>query len=290
MVQEGVSFAPSEMLEGGLFEGNAQVVQHRFVEWDYGDPKRNLKTLASRMSLVDDGGNEHIQYWSAGSLDDFAPSADGLMILSQGGLKAVRKSTNYSHMITELVTKAGFPENKLTNKASCLEGLYAYWTHGPAPSRPGLNQEPRKDAQGRDRAPTVMVATHIHSLPGEATKHPTQGKILRSAAQMEGQAQGQMPGQGNEMLLASSTANTVAPQPVADSGDVEDTAIAYLLRSLTNGAVARADLSKGVFKDTVLATYPNKSKVATLVYDEAFLKRMEGMGMVKVEGNKVAAA
>lgn len=163
----GIGLGPSSFVEGtGLISDvDAVFTDVGFVTWDYRG--KSPESPALRAVLRVEGEDPVEQYWSAGSLKEFLPSDDGKMLLPVGSQTGLNKSCNVVQLIMSLID-AGFPEDKIQDDISVLEGLQAHVVRVPAPKRPGLVKQPRAD--GKVYEDQVLVVDTIIKLPWEAEK------------------------------------------------------------------------------------------------------------------------
>ncbi len=171
-----ISIRPSDMVEGGApVDRNMMVKSASFVVFAYtkkdGSPALKpdgtpAKTVAAALALVEDDGNENLQHYSVGDPERYAPSPDGKTLVSPTGNDInINKSCNF-HILMNALVNAGFPENKLDDDLSALNGLYAYWIGIPEPKRAGLARTAEQEARTR----VIPVPSKIEKLPWEKAK------------------------------------------------------------------------------------------------------------------------
>jgi len=162
----GVSIRPSEFVEGGAVPVDRNLLwkECRFNLFDY--TKRDgivvATTVAAKIKFVDDDGTEYEQQYSAGDPNRFAPSADGKTLEALTESASLSKSSNYYILMNALIN-AGFPENKLGEDISVLDGLYTHNIGLPEPKRPGLVRTLAEGARER----VISVPDSIIKLPWE---------------------------------------------------------------------------------------------------------------------------
>ena len=141
-----VSLRPSDAVEGGAVpaDKNLVIIGSRFSLWDYMGKAKT--TTAAKIDFKDDDGTEYTQYYSVGDPERFAPSEDGKTLVAVGTAAALSKSSNFVLFMTALVN-AGFPENKVGEDISSLEGLKAYYIGQKPPTRAGLAQNAPVEGQ-----------------------------------------------------------------------------------------------------------------------------------------------
>src|SRR3972149_11360171 len=135
----GVSLRPSDAVEGGLVPVDRNLLwkKGRFNLFDYTtrEGKVVATTVAYRLESVDDDGGEYTQQYSVGDPDRFTIENDGKTLGPEG--VTISKSCNF-HILMNSAVNAGFPENKIGDDVSVLDGLYAHHIGIPEPKRSGL--------------------------------------------------------------------------------------------------------------------------------------------------------
>lgn len=233
----GVSIRPSEMVEGGAVpvDRNLTWKECRFVLFDY--QGKAPATTAGRIILVDDDGTESIQHYSAADPARFIPSADGKTIQPVGIAQSLSKSSNF-HVLMNALVNAGFPENKITDDISALDGLYAYHIGMPEPKRSGLARPAQADGSAA-REKILSIPSKILRLPWEKVKG------------------------GARTIATKATAKVAADEESGD--DITAQAVAFIGKAVEeSGSATRQDLAVRVFKD--LAKDPNRDAIATLIF------------------------
>jgi len=184
----GVSIRPSEFIEGGAVPVDRNLLweECRFAIRQYmqkdGTPvldKRTgepVETVAAVIKYKDDEGSETTQFYSAGDPKRFQPSADGKTLEALTESTNLSKSSNYYILMNALIN-AGFPENKLGDDISVLDGLYTHNIGLPEPARSGLVRETAEGARER----VISVPDSIIKLPWENKGKATQTKKATAA-------------------------------------------------------------------------------------------------------------
>ena len=159
----GTSLRPSDAVEGGGLLDNVDVTweEVRFEMWDYNGTQQPSPALKVGMKLED--GDKADQFFSCGKAEDWAPSKDGTKLVPIGGARGLNKSSNFMILLDSLI-KAGFPEDKIGDECTVLEGLECHMVRVPAPKRPGLAPAKAR-ADGRTYERTNFVVDVIHKLP-----------------------------------------------------------------------------------------------------------------------------
>lgn len=168
------SLKPSEFTEGGAvpFDRDLLWRECRFVVFQYtqkdgspvmkDDDSGPVESTAIRVLYVDDDGAEYTQHYSVADPARFLPSEDGKTLEAQDEAVALSKSSNGFILLNALVN-AGFPENKLGDYISVLDGLRTHNIAVPEPKRTGLKTREREG--GRERV--LSVPSRVLQLPWE---------------------------------------------------------------------------------------------------------------------------
>ena len=163
----GVSIRPSQFVEGGAVPVDRNLLwkECRFANFDYTKKDGTIvaSTISAKILFVDDDGTEYTQHYSAGDPARFQPSADGKTLEALTSSENLSKSSNYYVLMNALIN-AGFPENKLGDDISVLDGLYTHNIGIPEPKRSGLVREPKEGARER----VISVPDSIITLPWES--------------------------------------------------------------------------------------------------------------------------
>jgi len=161
------------MSEGGGLLNDVDVTWEtaRVKMWDYNG---NIPTAvpALCLTLVDEDGEKHEQYYSVGDAKNWAPSSDGKRLMPTGSTTAVVGTSNAGILMASLVN-AGFPEGEMGEDLSVFDGLKCHMIQVPAPKRGGLAIRKRDD--GRSFEPTILTVDKIISRPGEKKGSGTGG-------------------------------------------------------------------------------------------------------------------
>jgi hypothetical protein len=255
--------------------GNYRVVESRFVSWDYRGKAEPV--LALRWKLVGDDQQPREQYYSAGKLDRFMPSPDGLRALPVSTATHFQKSTNVSVLMMELLN-AQFPETVLAqDDASRFEGLYAFFTHIRQQRRSGLDQEGARERM-------LLIPAQIHALPGQPM--PT----VPPPAPLPPLAPPQVPQQG-ELPLGPPP---VQSQPVAsmaaravDLNEPLNAQVVALANSLIqNGPFTRAALVESSFHVEAISK-ADEEVILNYSYTDEFKAAMAAIGL-HVDGETIS--
>lgn len=243
---ETAKLAPSGMSEGGGLLDDVDVTfkSCRFVKWDYAG-KVPTSIPAAEVVMELEGVEEGVkQYWSAGNANDWMPGPDGKTLVAIGKATAIVSSSNLGILLTSIVN-AGYPEDKLSDDISELDGMECHVARVPAPKRSGLTRAPRAD--GRAFEDTILTVSKIHKLPWE-----------KKAAKGGGKGKG---GGKAKVEAASGTAEDVAT--------ASTDALMAVLAENPDG-VAKQQIPGLVFK--AIGDSPLRNAVVKLVFTDDFLK------------------
>lgn len=186
-----VSNHPDKMESVGLASGFKGVVtEARAVPWDY-DGKLDHDVLAVRLTIEPDeesGLETQVQHYSAGDLEQFAPSLDGVDpvdleaddkadmegygFVAIGKRKGINPSSNWSSFIRSSIA-GGVPEDLFqSGDFRDLEGkLSGLWERIPQEKRAGIVGS-LDGEQKSDRPKTILVVTEYEAMgkPGKVSK------------------------------------------------------------------------------------------------------------------------
>jgi hypothetical protein len=247
------------MVEGGAVpvDRNLTWKECRFNLFDYKTKAGDVvaTTCALRINYVDDDGQEFEQQYSVSDPERFIPSQDGKTLVAVGSAEVLSKSSNFYVLMNALVN-AGFPENRLEDDVSTLDGLITYNIGMPMPKRAGLaSSEPAEG--GRERI--LSVPDRVIKLPWEKGK----GKAAPAKAKA----------------------------PATDEGDdeeVTEAALAFVADAVEEiGTITRQQLATRLFKKE--AKNPNKDAIATLLFKPEFQANLLANGYT-VDGEEVSKA
>ncbi len=236
------SIRPSEMVEGGAVpvDQNLTVKSARFNLFDY--QGKAPQTTAACLVLVNDEGQEFSQQYSVADPARFIPSEDGKTLVAVGEAQDLNKSSNFFILMNAFVN-AAFPENRLGEDISVLDGYYGFWIGMPEPKRTGLNRPLAEGSVAREK---------VISVPSKTLRLPWEKKPAGKAP-------------ATKSTVPAAVVKAQAAQ-VAPSGDVDATALAldFVGKTITEGSMTRQALAGRVFKD--LAKDPNKNIVAGAIF------------------------
>jgi len=242
----GISLRPSEFVEGGAVpvDKNLTWEECRFVLFNYTKKDGTVvaTTTAAQIKYKDDDGLEMEQQYSVSSPERFIPSQDGKTLVAVGSSQSLSKSSNFYLLLNALIN-AGFPESKLEEDISTLDGMYTYNIGLPEPKRTGLVRATEEGTRER----VLSVPSQILRLPWEKG---AKGKGAKAA--------------------------------VAEVDDEEVTALAvkFVGDHMEDGTTTRQKLAVAVFKD--LAKDPNKDAIAGLLFKPEFQAALLANGYTMV--------
>jgi len=161
---EGLSLRPSDAQTGGyLDDADVTFAELRFVVWDY--QGKAPASVALKVSMEEDDGKLHEQYYSAGDPTKMQPSPDGKAIIPIAGATGLNVNTNAIAFISSIVN-SGFPEDRILNDVSIFDGMKAHVNQVAQPKRPGL----KKAEIGEPK--TYLLVSKIVRLPWETAPAP----------------------------------------------------------------------------------------------------------------------
>jgi len=257
----GVSIRPSEFVEGGAVPVDRNLLwkECRFNLFDYpkkdGTPSVEYPVPAALITYQDDDGQVYEQQYAAGGVDQktgmyrYMPSKDGKTLEPEVEGAGITKSSNYYILMNALIN-ARFPENKLGEDISVLDGLYTHNIGLPEPKRSGLMRETTEGARAR-----------VISVPDSIIKLPWENK-----------------GKGATKVKATAT-----PAPAdEDAGDAEADALAMVTEML-------ADADKVTRQQVAAKAIRSKNQpVAKLVFSPKFAEVLTGAGFA-LDGEDISA-
>lgn len=228
---------PDNMIAGGLMDDfDGTITKVRLVPWDYNGKLQN-HVLAAAVTIKPEDGDEFVQHYSAGDLENFVPSNDGengvdlsgddpeamegIYALRVGKKEGLSSSSNWAGFI-KAALDAGFPVSALTAAVSCFEGVVAHFNRIPQKKRAGLVKPAEADGQ-KARSNDILVITEIKSGPTTAGTKPAAGSKPTAPA-----------------TSASSKPSTAAPKtaaatPAAPAAGDLDSKLVEIVRAAIKG-------------------------------------------------------
>jgi hypothetical protein len=242
----GVSLKPSEAVEGGglLDDVDVKVVEAKFAMFDYNGTATPVPAILLKLDAMDDT-EPLLQYFSVGKALDWMPSDDGKELVPIGKATQLVSSSN-GMLLLQSIVNAGFPESKLGDDISVLEGMECHVNRIAAPVRKGLTQKEGK---------TILTITKIHKYPWEDT--PSKGKAKSS--------------KGSKVAKAK-------PKTQEATVDAESATTDFILGVLTNedtmskypDGIPKVKLVPEAFS-SLKSTDPNRQVIIKKVLEDDFL-------------------
>lgn len=184
---EVASMNPDDFLSGGLMDDfDGEIIKARFIPWDYeGKIDHHVLGVALTIKPVD-SDEPFTQTYSAGDLEQFAPSMDGVEpvdmsgddVSQMEGVYAKRVGTktqlngnsNWAQFVGALLD-AGFDKSRLAPRVDeMLEGVFGHFNRVPQKKRSGIQVNRAEDEQqGRRRNNDLLVITELKEKPAGAT-------------------------------------------------------------------------------------------------------------------------
>jgi len=215
----GIMLHPDTYIRGGLMQDvDVTLTNLRWTEWDY-QGTVNPPVLACRITMEPlDGFDEHEEFLSAGSLDNFQPNPDddGKTLISPNGKEHLTQSSNWYHFIRS-ITDSGGDLTPLKDDISILEGSKFHVVRKPAPKRDGAFTVQKKEG----REAQILVVDKVISLPWD--KKGAGAKRTATAAATAAKPTGAA-AKTNSVAAAATTATATAAaaeeaQAEAPAGD-----------------------------------------------------------------------
>lgn len=240
--RRGASLNPDDAGAGGLAidDVDCTIKELRFVDdFDYGGTVSKIPLSLRCTFESPEFAEAQVQYFSAGSLDRFEPSEDGLCAVPAEGQDdsiLLIKTTNALLFITSL-TESGFPKDKIADEVDVFEGTEVHVRQVPRPKMRGIDRE-------GDAEKTILVVTKIHKLPWEK----------------KGKGKGKAASKGKAKA-----------EPEEVSSDVSDKAVETVMAAVTasENGIAKKDLLVEAFKS--LAKDEDRTAVVRLIKDNEWL-------------------
>lgn len=294
-----ISFDPSTFVEGGLPDDLDVVWKEiQWCAYDYdGSVPEPVLALGIKMTYPDPDQpgkvKEVDQYYSAGDLAFFVPSADGFsLVQAEGsGKSALNTNTNAAKLITSLMVASQGAVQQILASGSVqgLVGLQCHMKRMAQPKRSGIV----RTGKNANREATILLVERVIAMPGQAAPPSTPAqnpaglkKGLGGGAKVTPLANtpAGMPGQA-----APVAAPPVQAAPPAN-GQIDELAMSALMEVVINagGSIAKAVLPAKVFQSEALKPHAAlKPKVVQRVFEDAFLSAVPGF---RYDGANVALA
>lgn len=263
------SLDPSTFTAGGLIDDvDATMTDVLACEWDYNGQQAPGPALA--IEFTDPAGQAHIQYFSAGKLEDWKPDASGEGFIPVSGKTGFTSSTNLAMFLDSLI-KAGFPTALLADgNVKRMIGTQVHVVQHIT-ERKGLI----RTGKNADRPPSVLLVTKLIALPGQ-TPAP-----VPASAQPPAQ-----PAQQPAATAAARVAQADSTPPTNGSveGTVDDHIVAALMEKLMEdptAAIDKKDATKIVFQYFAAHNLPAKDRNGAVVKmsQAPFLQSLAAQGI-----------
>lgn len=179
------SMNPDNFVSAGLMDDfDGLVTKVRLVPWDY-NGNIDHHVLGVAVTIKPEDGDEFVQTYSCGELDQFVPSMDGrtpvdlengqgeelegIFALKVGKKDGLNNNTNWAHFIGALID-AGFDKSKLTASVDFLEGTFGHWNRVPQKKRSGITVNRGPEDQSKQRNNDILVITELKAAPASTGK------------------------------------------------------------------------------------------------------------------------
>jgi len=274
-----LSLKPSDQQQGGLLDDADVLVKSlTWCPWDY-NGKIQTPCLALCAELEHDENGEiktDMQYFSAGDLSKFQPSADGKGVVAVGNARGLNENTNSALFLKSFVQQ-GFPEDKIGESVVVFEGTEVHVNRIKQPERKGANFKPKAEGE-RDN--TVLVVTKINRLPweGQTGGHKVATMPAKPATPRPAPAPAPAP----------ATAPPPPPPNAPEAGaDYSEEAAEVLVAALeaNNGTIPVNRIAMKTLK--ILANHPHRAEILALLNNSDFLLLQAGWGF---DGTNITSA
>lgn len=286
----GVGLNPDAWVEGGGladdFDGT--VLDCRFTKFDY-NGTADKASLALAFELLneeeeqEEGKNPFVQYYSAGDLEYFVPSDDGLEAVPVGNKTGLNKNTNAYKMIMSILG-SGFDVTKIGSRVDVFVNERFHFKRAAKEERKGMKKtEKQLEREAKFGPDTILLAETYLGPVGAATAAPAAAKAPAppapkpAVAAAKPVAAAPKPAAPKPPVAAPAS---VAAAPAVDEA-VATMAQSYILEQLANagGSHPKIGLGKAVIawaKENNV-DLPIRNGVIKALGNEAFLSQ-EGMG------------
>jgi hypothetical protein len=266
---------PDDMLQGGLMDDfDGTITKARFVPWDYnGSIDHHILAVAVEITPDEGQGDPFTQHYSAGDLEHFAPSVDGVdpvdleswdpkkdaidavegeYAVRTGRKEQMNNNTNWASFISAGLD-AGFDKAALSASVACFEDTHGHFNRVPQKKRSGLVTQAAADGQ-KARSNDILVLTEI----SEAAKGAKSAKGKPNGAA------------GRPAAASPKVGAKAAPAAAAAGGDLDETLFALIAAAMTE---AEGELPKAKLGAIALKGLTGKEKALGLkrVQDPEFL-------------------
>jgi hypothetical protein len=227
-----VSMNPDTFTAGYMDDVDVTISDALTCEFDYNGKAPTVPALA--VEMTDANGGEHVQYYKAGDLKDWAPTKDNCGFTSLSGKTGINKDTNLGKLIASLAA-AGFPMEKLDG--GNLKMLIGLQCHVIQETRPltGSMMIRRGKKEG-DKPDQVLIVSKINQLPDFDNPVKPKPAAATTKAAVGGKPNGQ---------AATGTAKASAAAPAGDTVAAVDEEVAAKITELATEVVVMGEAPEG---------------------------------------------
>jgi len=282
---EYASLIPDDFIAGGLL--NNAYVEFRdvkFVLWNYNKADQefapflfaNLYPLDDTMSVPSEQ-KANANYWRAGDMSNWVPSADGSRLKKVGSQEGIVETTNFGTLMASVVPKSG-KEHFTDGTCKALNGMKAYITRKTV-ERPGLEKRNTKYPD------EVYIVEKLVSIGGQVFANTTNG-----AGAATGKAAGTATGAGKPPAAAKGAApanvsGVVDPQTGDPEADLTNV-VQQILRGKpdkTESIMVLRGAAGKVFQNRPPA---DKAIMAKLIKSDEWWTQLDFAASISVTGEK----
>lgn len=168
-MSKAASFNPETFSEGGLIDNFvAELKNCRFEMFSYKGKFADTPCFTMDMIDTETGEQYEQQYWSVGASKDWLVDSDGQTVIPNNEDATIKKSSNFGLLLISMVN-AGFPPDKLGEKAGDFNGMIAHFHRAAAPKR-GTIGDTKTDSEGKEQKMTILEIDEIQKFPWEKGK------------------------------------------------------------------------------------------------------------------------
>jgi hypothetical protein len=219
----------------------------RWTEWDY-QGTVNPPVLACRVTMAPlDGSDEHEEFLSAGSLDNFTPNPDddGKTLVSPNGREHLTQSSNWYQFIQSILDSGG-DLTPLKDDVSILEGSKFHVVRKPAPKRDGAFTVQKKEG----REAQILVVDKVISLPWDKKGAKRTAVAAKPAAAVAaGAAKANSGAAANSVTATAAAAQEAQAEAPAGDDDLGNVAIGVVTGLLEKGVTPLNQLKVFSFRE-----------------------------------------
>jgi hypothetical protein len=296
--QQGIALNVAS--QGGLLDdADVEILDAAFCEYDYGGAiDHNVFALGIQMR--DTAGKTYDQYYSAGELVYFVPSADGSMAVPVGDKQQLSDTCNaWKFLLSIMECRDEMNAILGAGNVKALIGLKCHVKQYAQPKRQGLI----RGGKNPDREPTVLLVSAILALPGEkqaAAPARSKGLGAQTGRPTPAAAPSAQAAAGKRTTSPTGLAKSVPTSPSKPNGqagasavaaDDQDKAIAAeilfaILAESASGSVTKKDLARLAFQHAGAKVAANaidakaKGRIVPLIFQDSFLHELAAQGAI----------